>query len=77
MKSDLTPFQKGADFVLHFTGKKFTIDDIKDRYCCTYRQAINLKNLAEGLVSISPAGLSGSIVGKRGVARNLWEMKLS
>ena len=57
--NELGPFEKGIDFILYFRGRRFELNDIKERYCCTYRQAIRLKSLAERLVPMVPDGSEG------------------
>jgi len=70
--NELTPFEKGLDFILYFRGKPFTLDDIAERYSCSYRQAVRMKRAASRFMSIAPAGFDS----RRGLHPDfLWEFK--
>jgi hypothetical protein len=57
--NELRPFEKGIDFYLHFRGRRFSLDDIRGRYCCSYRQALRLKSQAARIVNLVPVGFHG------------------
>lgn len=71
----LGSFEKGIDFLIHFRGRKFTLDNIKDRYGCSYRQAVRLRDLAASMVTLAPAGFVETPDHASGPYKYLWEIK--
>jgi hypothetical protein len=72
--NELRPFEKGIDFILYFKGRKFTIENIKDRYQCSYRQALRMKNSAAAMVNLIPSGYAQLTNLSKGHPRYLWEI---
>ena len=71
----LTPFEKGMDFVIHFTGKSFTVQDIAERYQISKRQAFTLKQRADAMLNLRPSGLCMAQAKATGTAPNLWRIE--
>lgn len=72
---DLTQFQAGMDFLLYFSGQKFTLSDIQERYNCSYRNAIRMRNYAQRMVCIAPAGFDMINITRGGKQKFLMEIK--
>lgn len=71
---EMTAFEKGVDFILHFSGKKFTTKDIMKRYAVCYRQAVRIRNQADRVIGLKPAGF-GKRTAACGPEPFLWEIK--
>ena len=63
-----TPFEKGLDFITHFTDKQFTTRDIQERYEISRRQADRIKGQVNRVIGLKPVGFA-----KDG-ATYLWEI---
>lgn len=63
--NDLSSFEKGIDFMLHFGKRRFSCHDVMERYSISYRQAQRLLSQVGRLLPMLPDGFSEDSVRSR------------
>ena len=72
---ELAPFERGIDFVLHFTDREFTLFDIVDRYQCCYKTAQNIREKVSRVFDFEFVRFQESPAARGAPARNVWRLK--
>lgn len=72
--SELTPTERGIDFMIHYRTRPFTLHDLCHRYGISYRRAQSMKEQIERVVSLEFAGYYERDDYHGGLLRNLWKI---